>query len=527
MKGQTLVLALLFCVVSPRFQPYACISERAVKLKMYVTYQETFDPEELVVHNDVSAKECTKHCQNFAFMFYTPSNRSETFNCICFRRIDRHLINNNPTSCTDDKVEWHPLKIIPSDITSKPDSSPFKRCAPFYGFMLSCQQTETYNWCQDLDEYLDSFDYEQKFPKPASLTFPQCMKSSDFKWNETETIRTTLVKGLDNCTATCIGWRGDGGTMDINHYYILQGDNCWCAKENFLVENKGFYENSENCTACNTTMGNYEYGTCGNDINHNLTDSKLSVYCGQDNCRTPVAAGEEKKFAYFGCVKKNVTEVDNYDHVASVEACLTRCQTSSTMYIKPNRDRSDLTCICEGRNETSIEDMSLGCTDTWSPAIHGPTGSLANDQEGYALYCWPEVCKWMANQGNFYTDSPGNKLYNLTTTTLPPTAETAATIKRCTKLRTTATTSSTTTESTTTESTTTESTTTPPPTTMQENVTQPLRLCCGEEVDNRGMLWNATCGFHNLTTHCPSISPGFAVWTCDTAVGEFIPKQVR
>ena len=162
--------------------------------------------------------------------------------------------------------------------------------------------------------------------------------------------------------------------------------------------------------------------------------------------------------------------------------------------------------------KTNIEDMSLGCTETWSPAIHGPTGSLqslAQDQEGFALYCWPQVCKQMANHRNFYKDSPGHELYNGTTTT----TETAATRRNCTTLRTSTTTTSTTT---------TESTTTQP-----ENVTHPLKLCCNEKVDNRGMLWTATCGLHNLTTHCPDPAPGFAVWTCDTTVGEFIPKQVR
>ena len=194
------------------------------------------------------------------------------------------------------------------------------------------------------------------------------------------------------------------------------------------------------------------------------------------------------------------------------------------MYIKPNG--SDLTCICGKTNETNIEDMSLGCTETWSPAIHGPTGSLqgvAHDQEGFALYCWPEVCKQMANQKNFYKDSPGqhHELYNLTTTGLLTTTETAATTKNCTTLKT----STTTTTTKTTESTTT--TTTTLPTTMPENSTHPIKLCCNEKVDNRGMLWNATCGFHNLTTHCPDPAPGFAVWTCDTTLGEFIPKQVH
>ena len=517
MKGHTLLLPLLFCAVSSEFQPYACISERAVKLKLWKTHkrQWTTDPGELVTAKDpVGANECAQLCENFAFMFFIPLNMSETSNCICFRKKDWHLINDDPMSCTDEKVKLPPLKVVPSDITSKPNSWPNKWCAPDYGFMLSCQKTERTNWCQDLDQHLDSFDYDQDPPKPASLTFPQCMKSSDFKWNETDTIQNYQVNGWKNCSQICRG----NNNENKKHFYILQGDNCWCAKENFLVENKGFYENQENCTICDTTetqgklntTENFEYHTCGNDVNHhNFTDSLLSVFCGHDDCKKPVEVGQ-KKFAYFGCVKKNVTEVGSYDQVKSVEECLIRCQTSSTMYIKPNG--SDLTCICGDLDlKTNIEDMSLGCTETWSPAIHGPTGSLqilAQDQEGFAQYCWPQVCKQMANHMNFYKDSPGHKLYNSTTTT----TETAATRRNCTTLRT----STTTTSTTTTEST----------TTLPENVTHPLKLCCNEKVDNRGMLWTATCGLHNLTTHCPDPAPGFAVWTCDTTVGEFIPKQV-
>ena len=530
MKCRTLLLTLLFCVVSPRFQPYACIGERAVKLKISSIYQATTDKQELVEYDHVKENQCTRLCKNFAFMFFIPPDRSEKFNCICFRRKDWHLINNNPTSCTDDKVYLPDLKVIPSDITSKPDSDPFKKCAPFYGFMLSCQQTESANWCLDLDEHLDSFDYNQTHPMRESFTFPQCMKRTDLKWEENGAIHTSQVNGHLNCKGAC-ATGGFNGKIE-NHYYILQGDKCWCAQKDFLVGNRGFYESKQDCQTCNSpSMGNYEYSTCGNGIDHHSPDSHLSVYCGRDDCRKPVGAGHNKRFAYFGCVKKPYREEAIHVGVVSVKQCLKRCRGSETMYIKPNRETNDLTCICGKRNELSIEDMSLGCTDTWSPEIHGPTGSLANDQEGYALYCWPEVCKGMANQKNFYKESPGqrHKPHNHTTTTLPTTTETAATTKRCTTLRTSSATPSTTTTTTTMESTTTtiSTTTTTIGPAMPENVTHPLKLCCDEKVDNRGMLWNATCGFHNLTTHCPTIAPGFALWTCDTTIGEFIPKQVR
>ena len=235
MKGQTFLLPLLFCAVSSEFQPYACISERAVKLKMWLanTRQETMDPGELVTAKDpVNAKECAELCENFAFMFFIPPNMTEMSNCICFRKKDRHFITNNPTTCTEhNKTCIAPLKVIPSDITSNPNSIPNKWCAPDYGFMLSCQKTESTNWCQDLDQHLDSFDYDQEHPGHASLTFPQCMKSSDFKWNETDTIQNYTVNGWHNCRENC------AINENKKHFYILQGDNCWCAKKNFLVEN--------------------------------------------------------------------------------------------------------------------------------------------------------------------------------------------------------------------------------------------------------------------------------------------------
>ena len=227
MKGQTLLLTLLFCVVSPKFRPYACIGERAFKLKMWEVHRETTDEVELVQNEHKSARECAKLCENFAFMFYiSPSrlekfNSTQEFNCICFHRKDHHLINSNPGACIQEEVKLIPLKIIPSDITAKPDSAPFQRCALDYGFMFSCQETETVNWCQDIDKHLDSFDYNQTYPKPGSLTFPQCMKRTDLKWEENGTIHTALVNGLLNCTETC-----KNGWVEDHRYYILHGDNC-------------------------------------------------------------------------------------------------------------------------------------------------------------------------------------------------------------------------------------------------------------------------------------------------------------
>ena len=87
MKGQIFLLPLLFCAVSSEFQPYACISERAVKLKMWQTNkrQETTDPGELVTAKDpVNAKECAELCENFAFMFFKPPNMSEIFQLYLF-----------------------------------------------------------------------------------------------------------------------------------------------------------------------------------------------------------------------------------------------------------------------------------------------------------------------------------------------------------------------------------------------------------------------------------------------------------
>lgn len=46
------------------------------------------------------------------------------------------------------------------------------------------------------------------------------------------------------------------------------------------------------------------------------------------------------------------------------------------------------------------------------------------------------------------------------------------------------------------------------------------------KVLSKGMPWNATCEYHNLTSHCPDHAPGFAIWTCDTTTGQFVPTQV-
>ena len=77
MKALTLLLTLFISVVSSKFEPYACIGDKATKLRIWNTrretiiYQETID-NELVEHYNVTAKTCERSCQNFAFMFFKP-----------------------------------------------------------------------------------------------------------------------------------------------------------------------------------------------------------------------------------------------------------------------------------------------------------------------------------------------------------------------------------------------------------------------------------------------------------------------
>ena len=150
MRAVTLLLTLFISLVSSKFEPYACVGERAVKLKIWLNYKDTLSYQgtidnELIGYSNVSRKDCAKQCRNFAFMFFMSSDHSETLNCICLRQKDFHMViappNNNP------HFKLPRLTINPSDITSQPDSWPNKRCAPGYGYMLSCQITEDTNWC--------------------------------------------------------------------------------------------------------------------------------------------------------------------------------------------------------------------------------------------------------------------------------------------------------------------------------------------------------------------------------------------
>ena len=139
MRAVTLVLSFFTSLVSSRFHHFnhfACIGERAVRLKIYEAYQRAveYDEAEIAGFDRKSELRCARSCNDFAFMFFLPQNRSETFNCICVRQKGFHKISN------DTKKRLPPLKITPSDITSKPLS---QECDSGYGYMLSCQETES------------------------------------------------------------------------------------------------------------------------------------------------------------------------------------------------------------------------------------------------------------------------------------------------------------------------------------------------------------------------------------------------
>ena len=115
MRAVTLLLTLFINLVSSKFEPYACIDEKAVKLRIWLTYEDTLTYQgtidnELIGYSNVDREDCAKRCQNFAFMFFISSNHSETFNCICYRNKDFHLaMSANETNISVLQVGWRCL----------------------------------------------------------------------------------------------------------------------------------------------------------------------------------------------------------------------------------------------------------------------------------------------------------------------------------------------------------------------------------------------------------------------------------
>ena len=524
---------------APNFLPYSCIYERAVDLKIWqlVRQYQIDNKTQMIEAHNVTAVKCTNLCSQHAFMFFLSKNRSDHANCICLFRTDFQEIS-------DTNIR---LQIVPSDITNVPECpfplpSDCKEAQCSHGYLLSCQITETKNWCHHLDTQLNSSNYDGgNFTYGMhQINFPQCLRPSDL--NPSALVHQSGKSGPYQCIDACTR---EGQPF---LYFILQGKNCWCAKENIVNQEKGFYHNYDDCDQCETSEGENEYATCGSvgptkpttlNLMHNIYDlfRRVSLYCLSDKCKQPFNPSVPEKsklvkFAYFGCVKKPVQaktiELPINQLFKNALECLTHCQDHELAYMKPipGQNQKNLTCICnditdmaEAQDGPKITDISSNCTETWSPPINGPSGSRSYDVGGYALYCRNDVCNNIADQTNFYKNSPGIYL----PVPAPPKTTTPAATTAATPTVTPQTTATITSPTGTTAQFTTE---------IAATTTTLVPACCESRTDARAMTWPRTCEqdnwLQNLTTHCPDSAPGFALWKCDptTSPPRFTPQQV-